>query len=137
MMSGDIDAVNLTYMGIHPDPASAMREAAVIVANCGLNLTSEILSLGKSFISIPEERPYEEQYGMHHFLTSAQLALDVTSDWDFERLSTYKPSNINRYINQRAPQELLEWMHSHQFHPGSLRKSLSEFTQRQNQLKTA
>jgi len=135
--SGDIRAHNLSYMGIHPDPGAAMQGAAVIVANCGLNLTSEILSLGKSFISIPEERPYEEQYGMHHFLTTSQLAHDVTNDWDINELINYRPSNLNRYVNQKAPQELIEWMQSHDYHPGLLRNSLSDFSKSQTQLKTA
>jgi len=119
-------AENITFMGVHPDPAGLMMDAAIVVANCGLNLTSEILCLGKSFISIPEDRPYEEQYEMHRFLTSTGLALDFNNDWNFEQLACYTPADLYRYINPNAPQILLEWMHHHEFYPGALRKSISK-----------
>ena len=41
-----------------------IAQADIIVAACGLNTVSEILSLGKRFIAIPEKRPYEEQQTM-------------------------------------------------------------------------
>lgn len=137
MIEKRFEAQNLSYKGIHPDPAKAMQDAAVIVANCGLNITSEILSLGKSFISIPEDRPYEEQYKMHHFLTASSLALDVTTEWDFKKLADYRSPDISKYTNQQAPRLLLEWMQNHHFHPEHLRTSLADFKYKQNLLKSA
>lgn len=136
-LSNDIYADNLIFKGIHPDPGVAMQEASVILANCGLNLTSEILSLGKSFISIPEERPYNEQNAMHRFLTDAGLALDISNDRGMEELANYKPTNLNKYIKPSAPLELLEWMDRHQYNPGVLRQSILEIGHKQHQLKTA
>jgi hypothetical protein len=117
---------NISFKGMHPDPAGLMLDASVIVANCGLNLTSEILSLGRSFIAIPEERPYGEQYDMHLFLTSTRLAFDISGEWSLDQLAYHHPADLSRYINPYAPSLLLEWMQMHDFHPGALRKSLNE-----------
>lgn len=135
--SAYIDAENLSFMGIHEDPAVIMKDAAVLVANCGLNLTSEILSLGRSFISIPEDRPYGEQNSMHQFLTASGLALDMKNNWSFEELADYQPPHLNQYINKQAPLELLEWMQGHHYHPGALRKSINAFNQRRRQIQIA
>ncbi|KEO75335.1 hypothetical protein EL17_02000 [Anditalea andensis] len=118
-------ADNICYKGIHPDPQMVMSAAGVVVANCGLNLTSEILSLGRSFIAIPEDRPYDEQYGMHRFLTSSKLAIDWSTDWDFEKLAGYKISDVDRFIDQNAPNNMMVWMEHFQYQPSSLKKSIS------------
>lgn len=136
-VSNDINHYNVKYKGIHSDPAVAMQEASLILANCGLNLTSEILSLGKSFISIPEERPYGEQHSMHRFLTDAGLALDISNNLGMEEMADYKPSSLNKYINPQAPLELFEWMERHHYHPGKMRQSILKIGYKQHQLKTA
>jgi len=137
MDKGDYHASNLSYKGKYSDPRTLMINSSIIVANCGLNLTSEILSLGRTFISIPEDRPYGEQYAMHQFLATERLSFDITDNYDLEKLINIRSTILSRYINQQAPMDLIKWMEKYQYHPGSMANKIKEFKFNRKQLKTA
>ena len=54
-------AVGVTQIGVVDSTRPYIQHADMILAACGLNTTSEILSLGKRFIAQPEKRHYSEQ----------------------------------------------------------------------------
>ena len=71
----------IEHIGIVDDISPYIEHADIIVAACGLNVTAEILSLGKRFLAIPEKRHYGEQVHMAHNLHRLGWAVD-TSKYD-------------------------------------------------------
>jgi len=55
------DTVFDQHYGVVPSTRPYIELADIVFAACGANATSEILSLGKRFIAIPEIRPFDEQ----------------------------------------------------------------------------
>ena len=49
----------------------------IVIASCGLNLTSEVLALKNKFICVPEKRPYQEQEIICERLIKNQLAVKL------------------------------------------------------------
>ncbi len=50
----------IVSIGVVKSTKPFIEHADVILAACGSNTISEILSLGKTFVAVPENRPYEE-----------------------------------------------------------------------------
>lgn len=48
-------------IGVVESTRAYIEHANVVVAACGSNTISEIISLGRPFVAVPEERPYREQ----------------------------------------------------------------------------
>ena len=65
-------------IGVVDNIGPYIEHADTVVAACGLNLTSEILSLGKRFLAIPEIRHFKEQYYMAHNLDRLGWAVDTS-----------------------------------------------------------
>ena len=69
----------ITHLGVVKSTKPYIAQADIIVAACGLNAVSEILSLGKRFIAIPEKRPYEEQQTMAKNLATQGWAVNYAA----------------------------------------------------------
>ncbi|WP_282019022.1 glycosyltransferase family protein [Salegentibacter mishustinae] len=118
---------NLSFRKSTTNFLKTLYEADLIVANCGLNLTSEIIETEKPFLSIPELRPFNEQEYMHAYLLRNKLALDL----DFiekhdDKTIQNKPVKNQRFINQSAPELFRYWIEKYQYNPEKLRKNLAE-----------
>lgn len=118
---------NLNFRKSAPNIMKTLQDADIIVANCGLNLTSEIIETGKPFLSIPENRPFGEQEYMHAFLLRNNLALDL----DFVENNNDNTIRNNfpkrqRFLRKSAPIIFKFWLENHQYNPEKLRKKITE-----------
>lgn len=52
---------NLVYRGQVEDARGDLGEASVVIGNAGLGTVGEVLTAGKPFVVVPEERPFGEQ----------------------------------------------------------------------------
>lgn len=104
-----------------------LERADLIVANCGLNLTSEILETGKPFLSIPETRPFNEQEYMHAFLMRNKLALDLDYiENNDDSTIQNKPARNQGFLRQSAPKLFRYWLEKYQYNPEKLRQNIAE-----------
>ena len=71
---------NVINGGIVVNTAPYIQHADMIVAGCGMNTVSEVLSYGKPFIGKPEERPFEEQKWLLKALVENNLAVLLQPD---------------------------------------------------------
>lgn len=65
-------------IGVVPSIRPYLRHADIVIAACGLNMTSEILYSRKRFIAVPEDRHFGEQRMMAERLSVLGHAIDVT-----------------------------------------------------------
>ncbi len=65
-------------IGVVENTRRFLEHADVVVAACGSNTTSEILSLGKRFVAVPEKRQYREQERMAENLDRLGWAIDYS-----------------------------------------------------------
>ena len=70
---------NITSIGVVPCTHKYLAHADFIVAGCGANTTSEILTLGKRFVAISENRPYDEQKQLASGLEKMNWAVCIDS----------------------------------------------------------
>lgn len=75
-------ALGFEHIGVVKDTRPYIEHADAIVAACGANTTSEILSLGKKFIAVPEKRHYNEQRKMAENLDRNGWAIDVSQHYN-------------------------------------------------------
>jgi GT2 family glycosyltransferase len=68
---------NVKYFGFVNSPESYLVQSDLIVSNCGLNSTSELLSLGIPCLFIAEQRPFDEQLFMCKQLQKKNLVLSL------------------------------------------------------------
>lgn len=69
----------IMHLGVVDCIRTFIEHADVVVASCGANMTSEILTLKKKFVAVPEIRPYVEQVSMAKSLQKAGWAVDFSS----------------------------------------------------------
>lgn len=100
---GHMDDLHNDY-GYVDDISPYVNEANLVVAGCGSNTVSELLSLNKKFIALPEKRPYAEQLCIANALEKNQLAVQLRNK-DFlaaaSRLEDL-PHDIPREFKPRA-----------------------------------
>jgi len=68
---------NATYHGHMDDPSTVLKNTAVIIGNTGHNTVMEVASLGKRFITVPEDRPFNEQEVKAGLLSHLRMAVSV------------------------------------------------------------
>lgn len=66
------------YAGVVPDITPYLSIADVVVGACGSNLTAEVISLGKPFVPLPCERPYDEQAAIAAALFANKLGTSLS-----------------------------------------------------------
>ncbi|WP_203296442.1 hypothetical protein [Luteirhabdus pelagi] len=71
---------NVINGGIVVNTAPYIQHADMVIAGCGMNTVSEVLSYGKPFIGKPEERPFEEQKWLLKALVENNLAVLLQPD---------------------------------------------------------
>jgi len=79
---GNLEAIendykNVTYLGNVTDPKPILAGCGIVIGNGGHNTVMEIAALGKRFIVIPEERPFDEQVVKAEILRKLNLAAIV------------------------------------------------------------
>jgi len=118
---------NINYRNATSNIRDALQKADLVVANCGLNLTSEILETGKPFLSIPEVRPFGEQEYMHAFLRKNKLAIDIDFIEDNEDCTIKQNGGKGqKFLKQSAPLIFRNWLEHHQYNPEKLLKNIAE-----------
>lgn len=75
---GDHLNSEIQHIGVVDSTRSFIEHADIVIAACGSNTTSEILSLGKRFIAVPEKRHFREQEGMAENLDRLGWAIDFS-----------------------------------------------------------
>ncbi|MGB3606257.1 MAG: hypothetical protein WA775_14780 [Psychroserpens sp.] len=80
----DIIAKNAVQLQFSHDIESIIADHDIVISSCGLNLTSEILSLKNKFIAFAENRPYNEQNIILDGLVDNNLAVRLNYD-NFEQ----------------------------------------------------
>jgi len=90
---------NICYHGKVSHPDGIMEKCCIVIGNAGHNTVMEVAALGKRFITIPEDRPFNEQVVKARVMHELGLAriispqdLYITS-WRkiFENMVTVKP----------------------------------------------
>lgn len=76
----DIKLDNVNSIDFTHDLENLFEMNDIIISSCGLNLTSEILSIKNKFIAIAEERPYDEQEVILEGLKKNNLAVELDFD---------------------------------------------------------
>ena len=88
---------NVAFLGIVHDTGPYIQQATHIIAACGSNTVSEILSYNRNFLILPEERPYDEQQCFAEVLEENQIGV------------IYKPGSLQdafqRYILLRRTKQ--------------------------------
>ncbi|WP_296249861.1 hypothetical protein [Pseudomonas sp. UBA4194] len=68
---------NLQLLGRLPDPLEQLLEAEIVVGSAGDNVLAEVASLGKRYIAIAENRPFDEQVIQAQQLTRLGVAIGL------------------------------------------------------------
>lgn len=68
---------NVTLHGQINDPVSVLSQCDVVIGNAGHNTVMEMADIGKKFICIPEERPFQEQLRKAELLGKNGMAVLV------------------------------------------------------------
>ena len=92
-------SLGLVHIGVVGNTKPFIEHADVIVAACGANTTSEILSLGKTFVAISENRHYDEQRRMAEHLEQNGWAVDLQRHHDV----TQAVAAMNKIEQRRVP----------------------------------
>ena len=102
-------AENVTLMRRVDEVREIINSSAIIIGNTGHNTVMEIATMGKPFITIPEERPFEEQAVKAKALEQLDLATIVeptelfTTDWPaLLDKAKYKSPDWEMYNNDNA-----------------------------------
>jgi hypothetical protein len=74
--------------GFVKDISPHISNRSLVIASCGSNMVSELMSMCKRFIAIPEERPFQEQEAICNRLEELELAV------------RYQPGKIKENINK-------------------------------------
>ena len=77
---GDCDiyeSKNVIHKGFVKNVRSYISRSKIVIAACGSNLTSEILSCRTPFLMLPQERPYSEQIIFSKALQKAGLGIEL------------------------------------------------------------
>lgn len=91
---GLIDTAQSTIYNFVDNPEEFITEADLIIASCGSNTVSLLLSMGKRFLAIPEGRPYDEQEVFSVQLESQGLCTKVYQDNFADAFLNLKNLNI-------------------------------------------
>ncbi|MGN7986256.1 glycosyltransferase [Pedobacter sp. 22226] len=75
---------NISFMGNLSKPGLIMENCNIIIGNAGHNTVMEVAALGKRFIVVPEERPFDEQVEKARILAALNLASIVHPEELFE-----------------------------------------------------
>lgn len=79
---------NVVFHGKVEDPAALLSTCEFVIGNAGHNTVMEMADLGKRFICIPEERPFEEQVHKADLLKKNNMAVVIEAghimhcDWN-------------------------------------------------------
>ncbi|MCF2487616.1 glycosyltransferase [Dyadobacter sp. CY347] len=82
-----VTAPNVVFHGQVNDPAPVLARCNVVVGNAGHNTVMEMADLGKKFVCIPEDRPFQEQLRKAELLKKNGIAILVqpqdlqSADW--------------------------------------------------------
>ncbi len=88
---------NVRYRGFVKNVTDYMHQSDLVIANCGLGLVSNVLTSGKPFCAIPEERPFGEQEDTFNALLNQHLIVSIhnvlhSSDSElYNQLSNLRP----------------------------------------------
>ena len=111
--SGKEHPLNITFHGLTDDVQEILTRCALVIGNLGHNTVMEIATVEKSFIGIPENRPFDEQVDKGQAMKDIQgfkivLPKDVyRTDWQSliaELLDT--TSEMGQIINPDALDEI-------------------------------
>ncbi|WP_143960511.1 glycosyltransferase [Litoribacter populi] len=104
-----------------------LKDSDLIIGNCGLNTVSEILGSRKPFLSIAEERPFDEQYNMMKFLVQYDLSVNLMDAYGMTDQEILQKGTINpEFLNPQAPAQLLNWLDKQAYHPRNIVQNLRE-----------
>ncbi|MCF0039892.1 glycosyltransferase [Dyadobacter fanqingshengii] len=73
-------AQNIVFHGQLTDPAAVLSECDVVIGNAGHNTVMEMADLGKKFVCIPEDRPFQEQLRKAELLEKNGMAVVIRPD---------------------------------------------------------
>lgn len=76
--SGSGGHSGIKHIGVVDDTRAFIENADIVIAACGSNTTSEILSLGKRFLAAPEKRHFGEQEYIAENLDRLGWAIDLS-----------------------------------------------------------
>ena len=66
---------NLTFAGQVDDPRPDLASASVVIGNAGLGTVSDVVTAGRPFVVLPEDRPYGEQAATGQALAATGAAV--------------------------------------------------------------
>jgi len=75
--TGTVTGSNVIFHGQINNPASVLSKCDVVIGNAGHNTVMEMAYLGKKFVCIPEDRPFQEQIRKAGLLEENQIAVLV------------------------------------------------------------
>lgn len=111
---------NIVMHGTVGNPYELYQHADVIVGAGGHNTIMEAASLGKRFVCIPEDRPYEEQVVAAKALAENAMAvyrpsLPVAHEWDavFTELEGVDVRSFQSLVDDAAAQKLAHVIAAH------------------------
>ncbi len=102
------------HLGHVPEPRAILEAADLVVGSCGLGTTSELATLGKKFIAVPDLRPFDEQAHLAAALAAHDLCLRATtSEPDLaDRVARLQP-DWAPYVHPDAPARFAKWFALH------------------------
>ncbi|MBP2832924.1 hypothetical protein J8281_12075 [Aquimarina sp. U1-2] len=74
-IQGIASTETIQYLGVQRNIEHYLTSCDVVIASCGMNLTSEILAIKNKFIAVPEDRPFDEQKILCRNLVREKLAI--------------------------------------------------------------
>jgi UDP-N-acetylglucosamine--N-acetylmuramyl-(pentapeptide) pyrophosphoryl-undecaprenol N-acetylglucosamine transferase len=77
-LSGRNTPVNLTFAGRVTDPRAEFAAASVVIGNAGLGTVSDVVTAGRPFVAVPEDRSFDEQRTTGRALTAHRDAVVLT-----------------------------------------------------------
>ena len=92
-----VSAQHVIFHGQVNDPADLLSRCDVIIGNAGHNTVMEMADLGKKFVCIPEDRPFQEQLRKAELLEQNNMAVVVQpqalidADW---KMIIHKAENL-------------------------------------------
>jgi len=103
-LTESIMGLNVNQLPFTNDLEQLMLDNDIVISSCGMNLTSEILSVKNKFIAIAENRPYEEQEMILRGLEKNGLAVKLNLH-DLDR-------SIKEYIDLPVHNQLASYFGS-------------------------
>lgn len=115
----------LKCLGVINNIEDHMRIADFIMGACGMNSVSEIASMNKKFIAVPEARPFDEQEYFAKALHSHNLARQYSPDLSEQDLKSFPFANWQNYVCPDAPTLLRDWLTMRRYNYALLRQDVA------------